>query len=142
MKTIITSIVLAITLGIFPTEKTIAQTEGGTTITVTVPVSVSEGTILATLQTEETFMQKGIQSKMGTIENGKAVMTFTGVQPGTYAILLFHDKNNNNQMDFEINGMPKEPYGVSNNAMSYGPPAWNEAKFEVKNEPIEMEIRM
>lgn len=38
--------------------------------------------------------------------------------------------------------MPKENYGISNNNMSYGPPVWQEAKFEVNSENLEMEIRM
>ena len=34
-------------------------------------------------------------------------------------------------MDFESNGIPKENYGVSNNQMNlYGPPLWEDAKFE------------
>ncbi len=114
----------------------------GTSITVTVPVNSSEGSILVGLDDEAHFMQKGLQSAEGKIVDGKATVTFKNVASGEYAIVLFHDKNSNKQMDFDMNGMPLEPYGVSNNPMSYGPPQWNDAKFEVKSEPIEMEIRM
>lgn len=115
----------------------------GTTITVTVPVQSTDGKVVVGLYDEATFMKApplvGLNS---AIEDGKATVTFTDVAPGLYAITLFHDKNDNNQMDFEPNGMPKEMYGVSNNIMSYGPPQWSDAKFEVGADPIEMEIRM
>jgi len=44
-------------------------------------------------------------------------------------------------MDFEANGMPKESYGMSGNAMTMGPPTFNDAKFEVSNENLEFNIR-
>lgn len=115
----------------------------GTTITVTVPVPSTEGKVIFGLYDEATFMKAGpLVGLQSAIQDGQATVTFTNVQPGIYAISLFHDKNDNKQMDFELNGMPKEMYGVSNNVMSYGPPQWSDAKFEVGTQPIEMEIRM
>jgi uncharacterized protein (DUF2141 family) len=115
----------------------------GTTISVTVPVPSDEGMVIIGLYDKDTFMKagplKGIEAQ---IIDGVAKATFTGVTPGTYAISLFHDKNGNKQMDFEPTGMPKEMYGVSNNPMSYGPPQWSEAKFDVGTSPIEMTIRL
>ena len=121
-----------------------AQNEStGTTITVTIPVPGTGGSLIAGLYNEETFMKTApIQGTESDINEGFASITFTNVTPGTYAITLFHDKNGNKTMDFEPNGMPKEMYGVSNNPMSYGPPQWKDAKFEVGTEPITMEIRL
>lgn len=142
MKTFIISISLALCSYFLNAQNdTIAKPEG-VTITVTVPVNSDEGSILAGLDDEAHFMQKGLQSQEGIIKDGKATLTFTNVVPGEYAIVLFQDKNSNKQMDFEANGMPLEPYGVSNNVMSYGPPLWSDAKFEVGNDPIEMEIKL
>lgn len=142
MKTIIISIAISFSL-LFANAQESTVSEKGTTITITVPTTSSTGEIIAGLYNEETFMKaapiKGVASK---IENGKAVLTFTEVTPGTYGITLFHDTNGNQQMDFEANGMPKENYGVSNNVMNFGPPQWSDAKFEVAGEPITMEIRM
>ena len=121
----------------------VETTTTGTTITVTVPVQSTDGKVIFGLYDEATFMKTGpLVGLHSAIVDGKATVTFTDVAPGIYAISLFHDKNNNNQMDFEPNGMPKEMYGVSNNVMSYGPPLWSDAKFEVGTEPLEMEIRM
>ncbi len=116
----------------------------GIDITVTVPnVTSSEGEVLFGLYDENTFMKAApIQGEKSSIKDGIAKITFTNVPEGVFAISCFHDKNGNNRMDFEENGMPKESYGVSNNNMSYGPPMWNDAKFEVGTEDLNLEIRM
>jgi uncharacterized protein (DUF2141 family) len=115
----------------------------GTTITVNVPVPGYGGSLIAGLFNEDTFMKGApLQGQSSQIMEGYATVTFTNVLPGTYAITLFHDKNDNKIMDFEPNGMPKEMFGVSNNVMNYGPPQWNDAKFEVGTEPMQMEIRL
>ncbi len=63
------------------------------------------------------------------------------MEPGTYAIIALHDENENQQMDYEANGMPKESYGMSNNPMGFGPPQYATAKFNFKNESIKMNIK-
>lgn len=116
----------------------------GITITVTVPnITSSTGEVHFGLYNENTFMKTApIKGAKSIIKDGKAKITFTNVTKGTYAISCFHDKNENNKMDFETNGMPKENYGVSNNNMSYGPPTWDDAKFKVGVENLDIEIRM
>jgi len=142
MKTVLTTLALAFTLLTATAQTTPSVTTNGTTITVTVPVQSNDGSVFFALHTEETFLKKGITSMEAPIVDGFATVTFDHVPEGEYGITLFHDKNSNKKMDFEANGMPKEMYGVSNNVMSFGPPQWKDAKFEVANEPITMEIRM
>jgi uncharacterized protein (DUF2141 family) len=78
---------------------------------------------------------KGFKSTEGTVklqmvdENGKEV--FTKIAPlssktytlginvfkkGKYAINVIHDKNNNNKLDTNFLGIPKEGWGCSNDA--------------------------
>jgi uncharacterized protein (DUF2141 family) len=140
MKTIILTIAF-----LFSSFFIIGQTGAseGTTITVNVPVPGFGGSLIAGLYTEATFMKSDpIQGQIGKIMEGFATVTFTNVLPGTYAISLFHDKNDNKIMDFESNGRPKELFGVSNNVKNYGPPQWSDANFEVGTDPIQMEIRL
>lgn len=120
-----------------------AQESTGTKITVTIDnISNNEGKVLAGLHTEDTFMKgPGVQNQESKIENGKVILTFTNVAPGSYAILALHDANENNRMDYEANGMPKESYGMSGNDMSYGPPSFTASKFEVGSEDLELSIR-
>ena len=142
MKTIILPISLLFASSFLIAQNDTITVSEGTTIIVTVPVVSEGGSVLAALDDEAHFMKNGLQSQEGIIENGQSTITFTNVTPGTYAVVLFHDKNGNKQMDFDMNGMPMEAYGVSNNVMSYGPPQWIDSKFEVGTEPIELEIRM
>jgi uncharacterized protein (DUF2141 family) len=142
MKTLIISIALSLS-GYLLTAQTDADTVAeGTTITVTVPVQSSEGNVLFGLYEESNFMKNPTVGLVGEIVEGVAAVTFTNIKPGTYAITLVHDKNLNKRMDFDEHGMPIEMYGVSNNVMSMGPPQWNDAKFEVSNIPLELEIRL
>ena len=55
--------------------------------------------------------------------------------------MALHDENDNKRMDFELNGMPKESYGMSGNEMSFGPPNFVDAKFELSDKDLEFNIR-
>ncbi|NND89104.1 MAG: DUF2141 domain-containing protein [Flavobacteriaceae bacterium] len=141
MKTVLLALALAVST-YFSNAQEAERAHQGTSITINVPVQSSEGHVVYGLYNEANFMQQPLLGLTGEIEDGQSTVTFQDVAPGTYAVVLFHDKNKNNQMDFEPNGMPKEMYGVSNNVMSFGPPQWSEAKFEVADTPLVLEIRM
>ncbi|MGX1929298.1 DUF2141 domain-containing protein [Flagellimonas sp. 2504JD4-2] len=101
-----------------------------------------EGKVMVSLHTQDTFMKgPGIQNLESTIENGKVSFTFQNVPKGTYAIMALHDINENQRMDFESNGMPKESFGMSGNDMSFGPPNFEMAKFNVAGEDLKFDIR-
>lgn len=110
--------------------------DNGATITVTIDnVKNNNGKVSFALHTKDTFMKaRGImETETKTFEDNKVTVTFKNVTPGEYAILALHDENENNRMDFNENGMPKESYGMSNNPVLFGPPQFSEAKFEVKD---------
>ena len=45
---------------------------------------------------------------------------------------LFHDENENGELDTGFLGIPKEDYAFSNNASGvFGPPSYDKAKFEL-----------
>ena len=143
MKTIILTIAMAISALFANAQTDTAVATDGTTIKVTVAVPNNEGNVVFGLFDENTFMKAApLQGLESEIVDGKATIIFTNIAPGTYGITLFHDKNGNKVMDFEPNGMPIEMYGVSNNVMTFGPPQWNDAKFEVAGEPLELDIRL
>ena len=101
-----------------------------------------DGQVLISLHTEDTFMKgPGIQNITTKIYAGQVVAVFEDVKPGTYAVMVLHDKNSNNAMDYHANGMPKEDYGMSNNPMTFGPPFFADAKFEMTSENKELNIR-
>lgn len=58
--------------------------------------------------------------------------TITGLQPGRYAIRVFHDVNGDGKMGANPFGIPTEPFAFSNNARgAFGPATWSDAAFEV-----------
>jgi len=79
----------------------------------------------------------------GYIVDKSATVIFKGVPPGSYAVAILHDENNNQQMDKNILGIPKEGYGFSNNASApFGPPSYKKASFtHTDNRPTEIQIK-
>lgn len=111
------------------------------TITVTNATS-NKGKISYALFTKDNFRGKPLQAISSKIKENKSVAVFKNVPTGEYAIICFHDKNNNDKMDFEPNGMPIEDYGVSNNAMNrFGPPEYEQAKFKVTDKNVSLKIK-
>lgn len=67
------------------------------------------------------------------IQGKKTVVELSGLAPGTYALRLFHDENNNDKLDTNMLGMPTEGYAFSNNVYgSFGPPALERQLFTVE----------
>jgi uncharacterized protein (DUF2141 family) len=111
-------------------------------ITVLTPnVSSDNGTVNYALYNKADFMKKPIQAQSSKVKDGKSTVVFTNLEPGEYAIICFHDENSNGKMDFQPNGMPLENYGMSNNPMNFGPPEFDQAKFEVSDKDVTLEIR-
>ncbi|MEQ8471883.1 MAG: DUF2141 domain-containing protein [Marinoscillum sp.] len=53
---------------------------------------------------------------------------------GTYSIAIYHDLNNDKKLNTNLVGIPKEPYGFSNNVMgTFGPPSFEAARVMIPN---------
>lgn len=60
----------------------------------------------------------------------KAGTSFTGLPSGNYAVAILHDENDDQRLNKNGLGIPKEGYGFSNNVMgALGPPSYNRAKL-------------
>lgn len=113
-----------------------------TTITASVVnVTSNKGKVGFALYNKTNFMMQPLQTKEAKIVDGVSSVTFKDVESGEYAIICFHDKNENGKMDFQENGMPLEDYGASNNVMNFGPPQYDDAKFIVTDKKIDLKIR-
>lgn len=138
-------VLVLIALFMFAVNQASAQETDSTGVSVTVSVDnvpSDEGVVRFGLYDEQTFMVSApIKGLDGTIKDGKTTVTFKNVAPGSYAVLCYHDKNGNDKMDFEANGMPAESYGASNNNAVFGPPTFSDSKFEVTDQPINLNIR-
>ena len=112
------------------------------TVTATVINATSDaGKVGFALYDKTNFRIKPIQGAASKIVNGKSVVVFKNVTAGEYAVICYHDKNNNDKMDFETNGMPLEDYGASNNVMNFGPPKFEDAKFTIIDKNVSLEIK-
>ena len=124
----------------FITNSVIAQEKASVTAEV-INVSSDTGKVGFALYDKATFMLKPIQARNVKIVDGKSTVTFENVSYGEYAVICYHDKNDNNKMDFSPNGMPIEDYGASNNVMTYGPPTFDRAKFAVSEKNVSLKIK-
>ena len=106
-----------------------------------VNVTSDSGKIGFALYDKTTFNMTPIQGAESKIKDGKSIVVFKNVVPGEYAIICYHDKNNNDKMDFEANGMPLEDFGASNNNMSFAPPKFDDAKFLVSDKDVSLSIK-
>lgn len=77
------------------------------------------------------------------VESADFVYVLKDIPLGTYAIAISQDVNGNGKQDTNWIGIPKEPYGFSNNAKGkMGPPDFEDAKFELtKDLVINIELR-
>ncbi|MEW6989987.1 DUF2141 domain-containing protein [Colwelliaceae bacterium 6441] len=64
------------------------------------------------------------------------LVVFKDLIDGEYAIKMYQDENDNELLDTNMLGIPKEGYGFSNNVGMFGEPDYQEAKFTVKNNTI------
>lgn len=66
---------------------------------------------------------------------GEVSVNFTGLPPGTYAVRVFQDLNENQKIDF--NGpMPTEPYGFSTITSLMGPPTFGLCAFDLSADKL------
>lgn len=87
---------------------------------------------------EKAYMQILIPANGGEMEH-----TFTGLPFGNYAVSVMHDENQNNKLDTNMLGMPKEGYGVSNNVVgNLSAPKYEDAAFTLQQEQYLTEIKL
>ncbi len=109
-------------------------------------IRLVDGTIMVALyDNAEHFLTANIvQSAMDPVrKSGTQTMMLSGIEPGEYAISIFHDVNANGILDKNFLGIPKEPYGFSHNARGrFGPPKFADAKFSVQKQHQVLEISL
>ena len=90
----------------------------------------------------EKFLKEAFTSGGAAIEDHTIVFKVGGLKDGTYAVSIFHDENDNGELDANWIGIPSEPYAFSNNAKGkFGPPDFDACQFEL-NESTEITIEL
>ncbi len=111
-----------------------AHAEESASLTVKVSnIAAREGVLRLGLFDENGYESGGgLTGASIKVDGSDASATFEGLTPGEYAVKLYHDVDDNGEMNTNPFGMPTEPFAFSNNAKGrFGPAAWEAAKFEV-----------
>ena len=108
------------------------------TLTVVVDgIESSNGKIMLAVYDSAGFLKQPLYFGMAQVEDGQEEVTIVieNLAPGQYAVSVFHDENDNNQLDTGAFGMPLEPYGFSNNAKGkMGPPSFQDCMIPVEED--------
>ncbi len=121
-----------------------AQDHGNLHVIVT-NIKQSEGSIqLAIYNSEETFMKDALSTQTVKADtSGTVLVVFSDLPYGDYALSIFHDINDNEELDTNFMGIPKEPFGFSNNSMgAFGPPSFEKASINVKEPDTQTGIKL
>ena len=98
-------------------------------VIITVDGVSGPGTVYVSLQDEGAFGAGATYgAAAGAASGGSATATITGVTPGEYAVAAFQDVNGNGELDME-DGVPSEPWALSNGAGTRGAPMFDDAKM-------------
>ncbi|MBC7572548.1 MAG: DUF2141 domain-containing protein [Spirosoma sp.] len=74
---------------------------------------------------------------------GKPIQAAFSVDPGEYAVAVYHDENGNGKMDKRVFGIPKEPYGFSNDFRpTLSAPKFSDCRFKVGNEGKTIRVKL
>lgn len=72
-----------------------------------------------------------------------AEVTFDALSPGRYGLKIYQDVNGNGELDRGMMGIPKEPYGFSNDAPTpFGPPRFESAAIDLGEEPATATVHL
>lgn len=85
---------------------------------------------LAVFTSKEDFLSKNYRFLELPAQTGDLEFVLDSLPLQAYALMAYHDENDNNTVDSYFFGLPKENYGFSKNARSaFGPPSFEDAKF-------------
>ncbi|MCZ6853673.1 MAG: DUF2141 domain-containing protein [Gammaproteobacteria bacterium] len=110
-------------------------------------VRAGEGFLKIVLHDSEASYRDGDQVPFREItlpaDGERMTLQIDGIPPGRYAFIIYQDVNDNDDIDTNFIGWPKEPFGFSNNPpIRFGPPNFKKASFEVTgNQRISVNLR-
>lgn len=124
---------------------TFAHAQSGTKLTVKIGgLETDKGQFIVSIWPgEQSWKEKEPIGRFPVaIVNGGAEFVQENLAAGPYAVTVYHDKNSNGKMDRHWYGPPKEKGAASNGAkaQTFGPPKWEDMKFELSGAEQTVEI--
>jgi len=107
----------------------------------------ADGTVKAALYGPDpnTFLVKGKKAdkEREPAEEGSMTLCMAATEMGRYAVVVYHDENDNHKFDRNFVGLPIEGFGVSNDPTLFlAPPSFEEAAFEVNGDLTNVEVEI
>ena len=96
--------------------------------------SPSGRVVVALFDSEKAYRDKGrpVRTASLPVLGDKVDVAWSGLRPGAYAAVAFHDRDADGKLDTLPIGLPTEPYAISRDAPArFGPPKWAAAAFHV-----------
>jgi uncharacterized protein (DUF2141 family) len=99
-------------------------------------VTAGKGKVSVAVCDREHYLKDCAYHATAPAQAGDNVVKVAGVPAGTWAVLVFQDKNENGKLDQTLFGIPLEDYGFSRDARGhFGAPSFEDAAIEVKDDP-------
>jgi uncharacterized protein (DUF2141 family) len=86
--------------------------------------------------------EKSLQVLEHAATPGTITARFENLTAGRYAIIAYHDENGDGTLNRFLGMVPTEGYGLSNNPEVMGPPAFEQAAFDVPDEGTATRIEL
>ena len=107
----------------------------------------AHGTVKAVLYgpDPETFLVKGKKAdkEREPTEEGSMTLCVAAPEMGRYAVVVYHDENDNHTFDRNWIGLPVEGFGFSHNpTLLFAPPSFEEAAFDVNGDLTHVEVQI
>ena len=113
------------------------------TVEVRVAGVTAKGKVSVAVCDKARFLKQCAHSASAPAQAGETTVLVRGVPPGTWAVVAYQDENTNGELDTNLLGIPKEPYGFSRDARSkFGPPGFDDAAIEVGEAPTTATVRL
>jgi uncharacterized protein (DUF2141 family) len=122
----------------------LAQEAGTLRITATNFESENGQAVANLFREQDDLPKKPFRSVKTSIKDGLGELVFQGLPNGSYAVIVYHDKNDNGTLDHKL-GLPNEPMGFSNNwnlSLFSGMPTFKKLRFEHKTSQTLIAIKI
>jgi uncharacterized protein (DUF2141 family) len=122
----------------------VAAADAGVEVVVTELASPGAMLNCALFSTQQGFPdpRASIAKVTAAVSEGRAVCSFSGVRPGSYAVAAFEDRNGNGLLDTNLFGVPTEGVAFSRDARGrLGPPSFEAARFVHGPEATRLQLR-
>ena len=98
-------------------------------------IGILEGRIrIGVFNKGENFLKReaAIKHYYITVKSSTEIIKINDLPKGDYAFSMFHDENSDDEFNLNFLGIPKEPYGFSNNVKpKFSAPSYESCKFSL-----------